>query len=67
MVCDLNALLFLQQEAAPYLQKGSSVIFVSSITAYLPAQGMAMYGVTKTALVGLTKVSSNWFQSPIVT
>ncbi|KAK6133216.1 hypothetical protein DH2020_033052 [Rehmannia glutinosa] len=49
--------VLLLQEAAPHLQKGSSVIFVSSIAAYQPPQGLAMYGVTKTALLGLTKKS----------
>lgn len=44
------------QEAAPYLRKGSSVIFISSIAGYQPQASMAMYGVTKTALFGLTKV-----------
>ncbi|XP_011086218.1 tropinone reductase-like 3 [Sesamum indicum] len=47
--------VLLLQEAAPHLQKGSSVIFVSSIAGYHPPQGLAMYGVTKTALLGLTK------------
>ncbi|KAK6133241.1 hypothetical protein DH2020_033002 [Rehmannia glutinosa] len=47
--------VLLLQAAAPHLQKGSSVIFVSSIAAYQPPQGLAMYGVTKTALLGLTK------------
>nr|CAB3460618.1 unnamed protein product [Digitaria exilis] len=43
------------KDAAPYLRKGSSVIIISSITGYNPEQGLAMYGVTKTALFGLTK------------
>ncbi|KAG5561302.1 hypothetical protein RHGRI_004363 [Rhododendron griersonianum] len=43
-------------DATPHLQKGSSVIFISSITAYQPPASLAMYGVTKTALLGLTKV-----------
>ncbi|KAL0321095.1 UNVERIFIED_CONTAM: Tropinone reductase-like 3 [Sesamum radiatum] len=47
--------VLLLQEAAPHLQKSSSVIFVSSIAGYHPPQGLAMYGVTKTALLGLTK------------
>lgn len=47
--------VLLLQEAAPHLQKGSSVVFVSSIAAYQPPKGLAMYGVTKTALLGLTK------------
>ncbi|XP_028548144.1 tropinone reductase-like 3, partial [Dendrobium catenatum] len=41
--------------AASYLKKGSSIIFISSIAGYNPGQGLAMYGVTKTALFGLTK------------
>lgn len=48
----------LVQDAAPYLQKGSAVVFISSIGAYQPSAGMTMYGVTKTALLGLTKVRS---------
>ncbi|KAI3466529.1 hypothetical protein Pfo_023192 [Paulownia fortunei] len=47
--------VLLLQEAAPHLQKGSSVVFVSSIAAFQPPKGLAMYGVTKTALLGLTK------------
>ncbi|XP_051133901.1 tropinone reductase-like 3 isoform X2 [Andrographis paniculata] len=47
--------ILLLQEAAPHLTKNSSVIFVSSITGYHPGRGLAMYGVTKTALLGLTK------------
>ncbi|GFQ02862.1 tropinone reductase-like 3 [Phtheirospermum japonicum] len=47
--------ILLLQEAARHLQKGSAVVFVSSITGYQPPQGLAMYGVTKTALLGLTK------------
>lgn len=47
--------ILLLQEAAPHLTKGSSVVFVSSVAGYYPSQGLAMYGVTKTALLGLTK------------
>ncbi|KAL9452077.1 hypothetical protein AB3S75_007972 [Citrus x aurantiifolia] len=43
------------QDAAPHMQKGSSVVFISSIAGYQPPSAMAMYGVTKTALLGLTK------------
>lgn len=46
----------MSQDAAPHLSKGSSVIFISSISAYIPQSSMAMYAVTKTALLGLTKV-----------
>ncbi|KAM7501022.1 hypothetical protein LguiA_025436 [Lonicera macranthoides] len=47
--------ILLLKDAAPHLQKGSSVVFISSIGAYNPQSSMAMYGVTKTALLGLTK------------
>ncbi|EPS67934.1 hypothetical protein M569_06839, partial [Genlisea aurea] len=52
---NVKSSILLLQEAAPHLKKGSSVIFVSSIAAYEPSSGLAMYGVTKTALLGLTK------------
>ena len=32
------------------------MIIISSIAGYNPEQGLTMYGVTKTALFGLTKV-----------
>lgn len=47
---------FLPQDVAPHLQKGSSVVLISSIEGYNPSSLLAMYGVTKTALLGLTKV-----------
>lgn len=46
----------LPQDAASHLRKGSSVIIISSIAGYQPEASLAMYGVTKTALLGLTKV-----------
>ncbi|XP_022714433.1 tropinone reductase-like 3 [Durio zibethinus] len=52
---NVKASILLLQDASPHLQKGSSVIFISSLGAYLPQPNMAMYGVTKTALLGLTK------------
>ncbi|CAL4895071.1 unnamed protein product [Urochloa decumbens] len=52
---NVKASILLLQDAAPHLRKGSSVIIISSITGYNPEQGLAMYGVTKTALLGLTK------------
>ncbi|XP_057795001.1 short-chain dehydrogenase/reductase SDRA-like [Salvia miltiorrhiza] len=47
--------ILLLQEVAPHLNKGSSIVFVSSIAGFHPPKGLAMYGVTKTALLGLTK------------
>jgi len=50
------------QDAGPHMSKGSSVVIISSIAGYHPPASMAMYGVTKTALLGLTKV---WLGSHI--
>ncbi|XVF75252.1 hypothetical protein PTKIN_Ptkin13bG0172700 [Pterospermum kingtungense] len=52
---NVKASILLLRDAAPHLQKGSSVIFISSLGGYQPQPYMAMYGVTKTALLGLTK------------
>ncbi|MED6195241.1 hypothetical protein PIB30_036029 [Stylosanthes scabra] len=52
---NVKATILLLKDAAPHLHKGSSVIIVSSITGYSPPASMSMYGVTKTALLGLTK------------
>lgn len=55
---DLTKRCSLYQDMAPHLEKGSSVIFITSIAGFQPQGAMAMYGVTKTALLGLTKVCS---------
>nr|GMD02905.1 tropinone reductase-like 3 [Ipomoea batatas] len=47
---NVKASILLLQDAAPHLQKGSSVIFISSIAGFNPPPAMSMYGVTKTAL-----------------
>lgn len=52
---NVKSSILLLQDAAPHLQKGSSVVLISSIAGYQPQSSMAMYGVTKTALLGLTK------------
>ncbi|KAI3928535.1 hypothetical protein MKW98_024136 [Papaver atlanticum] len=52
---NVKASILTLQEAAPHLRKGSSLVFISSISAYRPPLSMGMYGVTKTALLGLTK------------
>lgn len=53
---NLTPLCSFYQDMAPHLEKGSSVIFITSIAGFQPQGAMAMYGVTKTALLGLTKV-----------
>ncbi|KAK4548682.1 hypothetical protein RGQ29_019499 [Quercus rubra] len=52
---NVKSSILILQDAAAHLQKGSSVVIISSFTAYQPPATMAMYGVTKTALLGLTK------------
>ncbi|XP_074357424.1 short-chain dehydrogenase/reductase SDRA-like [Apium graveolens] len=52
---NVKTAILLLKDASPHLSKGSSVIFISSVSAYTPHSSMAMYAVTKTALLGLTK------------
>ncbi|KAK4270990.1 hypothetical protein QN277_019752 [Acacia crassicarpa] len=52
---NVKASIVLLKDAVPYLSKGSSVVLISSIAGYNPPSALAMYGVTKTALFGLTK------------
>lgn len=52
---NVKSSILLLQDMAPHLEKGSSVIFITSIAAFQPQVPTAMYGVTKTALLGLTK------------
>ncbi|CAK9238612.1 unnamed protein product [Sphagnum troendelagicum] len=52
---NLKASVQIVQDAAPFLSDNSSVIFVTSITAFNPMGSLAMYAVMKTALLGLTK------------
>ncbi|KAF3566806.1 hypothetical protein DY000_02014174 [Brassica cretica] len=52
---NVKSSILLLQDMAPHFEKGSSVIFITSIAGFQPQGSMAMYGVTKTALLGLTK------------
>lgn len=52
---NVKSSILILQDASSYLRKGSSIIVISSIAGYHPQASMAMYGVTKTALFGLTK------------
>ncbi|XP_061340826.1 tropinone reductase-like 3 [Gastrolobium bilobum] len=52
---NVKSTILLLKDAAPHLPKGSSVVLISSIAGYNPPRTMAMYGVTKTAVLGLTK------------
>lgn len=52
---NVKATILLVQDAAAHLSRESSIIIISSIAAYGSQSTMSMYGVTKTALLGLTK------------
>ncbi|KAK7262115.1 hypothetical protein RJT34_29675 [Clitoria ternatea] len=52
---NVKTCILLLKDAVPHMQKGSSVVIISSITGFNPPSSLAMYGVTKTALLGLTK------------
>lgn len=52
---NVKSAILLVKEAAPHLKRGSSVVFISSIAGYHPESPLGLYGVTKTALLGLTK------------
>ncbi|KAL2630230.1 hypothetical protein R1flu_014916 [Riccia fluitans] len=53
---NVKAGILIAQESVPHMNKGSSIVFISSITGYHPlGDGLQMYAVTKTALLGLTK------------
>lgn len=56
-VLDVNvkAAILLAKEALPHMRSGSSIIFISSITAFQPPNPIGLYAVSKTALLGLTK------------
>ncbi|WIA18796.1 hypothetical protein OEZ85_003479 [Tetradesmus obliquus] len=56
-ILDINikAALLLVQAAAPHMKRGGRIILISSVTAYQPPAPIAMYAVSKTALLGLTK------------
>ncbi|GAQ85581.1 indole-3-butyric acid response [Klebsormidium nitens] len=47
--------VLLVREAAPHIPSGGSIILISSITAFNPGAPLAMYAVSKTALLGLTR------------
>nr|XP_023895592.1 tropinone reductase-like 3 [Quercus suber]POE57212.1 tropinone reductase-like 3 [Quercus suber] len=52
---NVKSSILILKDAGPHMSRGSSVVIISSIAGYNPPASMAMYGVTKTALLGLTK------------
>jgi len=57
MDVNVRSTFFLVKEAVPYMEKrgGGSVVIVSSVEGYNPSMVLGVYGVSKTALLGLTK------------
>ena len=53
---NVKSAFFLTQEALPHLKKrGGCIIFVSSIAGYSPVPVLGVYGMTKMALISLTR------------
>lgn len=53
---NVKSAFYLVKEALPHLKKTKgSVLFISSITAYDSIRDLGVYGMTKTALLGMTK------------
>nr|AND95631.1 Dehydrogenase/reductase SDR family member 4 [Chromera velia] len=52
---NVKAAFLLVQEALPVLPPGSSVLLVASYLGFQPEAPIGVYGITKTALFGLTK------------
>ena len=52
---NIKAAIMLVKETAPHLKRGASIVFISSYTAFNPSEPLAIYAVSKTAVIGLTK------------
>lgn len=52
---NIKAAIMLVKATAPHLKRGASVVLISSYTAFNPSEPLAIYAVSKTAVVGLTK------------
>ena len=52
---NLRAAWLVAREAVPYMGSGASIIFVASTASFSPSFPLGAYGVSKTALLGLTK------------
>lgn len=57
---NVKSSFMLAKECLPYLKKskGSSIVFVSSISGFDPFELLGAYSVSKTALIGLTKAAA---------
>lgn len=56
---NVKSTFLMVQAFSSMLQEGSSIVIVSSIAAYNGLPNLGVYSVTKTALLGLTKVLAN--------
>ncbi|KAL6768994.1 hypothetical protein ACKKBF_B17055 [Auxenochlorella protothecoides x Auxenochlorella symbiontica] len=56
-IFDINvkSALLLTQEAVKHMSRGGSIVFISSYSAFNPPAPIALYAISKTALLGLTK------------
>jgi dehydrogenase/reductase SDR family protein 4 len=52
---NIKSAIQLLREAKPYMAKGSSIVVIASNAAYSPEPPIALYGVTKMALVSLSQ------------
>ncbi|XP_070549660.1 dehydrogenase/reductase SDR family member 4-like [Ptychodera flava] len=54
---NVHSTFFFTKEAIPYMEAtgGGSILYMASGTAYVPFELLGAYGVSKTALLGLTK------------
>jgi dehydrogenase/reductase SDR family member 4 len=52
---NIRSAVNLVREATPHMRPGGSIVIISSYTAFNPAPPIALYAVSKTALLGLTK------------
>jgi len=65
---NLKSAFLLSQEVAPHMmkQQRGSIVFVASYAALKPAAMLGTYSVTKTAMLGLTRVlAAEWVESGI--
>eukprot|EP00271_Cylindrocystis_brebissonii_P008664 TRINITY_DN23138_c0_g1_i1.p1 TRINITY_DN23138_c0_g1~~TRINITY_DN23138_c0_g1_i1.p1 ORF type:complete len:261 (+),score=45.88 TRINITY_DN23138_c0_g1_i1:310-1092(+) len=52
---NVKAAVLLVQDVRPHMPDGGNIIFIASSAAFDPVGALGMYGVSKTALLGLTK------------
>eukprot|EP00879_Flechtneria_rotunda_P001720 GHRR01001883.1.p1 GENE.GHRR01001883.1~~GHRR01001883.1.p1 ORF type:complete len:254 (+),score=92.20 GHRR01001883.1:183-944(+) len=52
---NIKAALLLVQAAVRHMKRGGRIVLISSVTAFQPPAPIAMYAISKTALLGLTK------------